>query len=134
VRAEQLGELRDERDIAHRGKRLRRDARGRRTAVGARELRAHVNHSGGEVEVVPDEAEQLGDAQAGKENRRQHQPIARRADREQALDLSAAQHALAPPLWPGALFVLEQLDRVGHDPATAAGKTHHALQRRERAG
>ena len=90
--------------------------------MGARELGAHVDHAGREVDVVPDQAEQLGDAQAGVEHGRDHQPVARRAGREQALDLGAAEHALAAALRPGALVVLEPLDGVGDDPAAAAAK------------
>jgi hypothetical protein len=100
-------------------------------AVGARQLRAHVDHPCGEVDVVPDEAEQLGDVQAGVEDGRDHQPVARRADREQALDLGAAEHALAAPLRPGAFVVLEQLNGVGDDPTAAAREAHDALERGE---
>jgi hypothetical protein len=112
---------------------FRRDASGWQATVGARELRAHVDHAGREIDVVPDQAEHLRDAQAGVEDGRQHQPVARRAGREQALDLGAAEHALAAPLRPGALVVLEPLDRVGEDPAAAARKAQHALERRQRA-
>jgi hypothetical protein len=101
--------------------------------VGARQLRANVNDAGVEVDVVPDEAEHLGNPQARVEHSRDHQPVAWRADREQALDLGAAEHALAATLGPRTLVVLEPLDRVGDDPAAAAGEAHHALERRERA-
>jgi hypothetical protein len=123
VCAEQARELGDERNVAHRGGRLGRDALGGGAAVGARELRAHVDHAGREVDVVPDQAEQLGDAQAGVEHGRQHQPIAGRAYAEQALDLRATEHALAPPLRPWALVGLEQLDGVGDDPSAAAARS-----------
>ena len=102
-------------------------------AVGARELGAHVDHAGREVDVVPDEAEHLGDAQAGVEDGRDHQPVARRAGAEQPLDLGAAEHALAAALRPWALVVLEQFDRVGDYPAAAAREAQHALERRQRA-
>ncbi len=92
-----------------------------------------MDYPGREVDVVPDEPEHLGDPQAGVEHGRDHQPLARRAGCEQALDLGAAEHPLAAPLWPGALVVLEPLDRVGDDPTAAAGEAHHALERRERA-
>jgi hypothetical protein len=55
---------------------------GGRAAVGARELGAHADHAGGEIDVVPDEAERLGDAQAGEEDGREHQPVALRAGGE----------------------------------------------------
>jgi hypothetical protein len=107
--------LQDERDIADRG-----DVFGATRRAGAprwaRELGAHVNHAGCEVEIVPDEAEHLGDAEAGVEDGRQHQPISGRAGREQALDLRAAEDALAAAPWPRALVVLEPFDRVGDDP------------------
>jgi hypothetical protein len=63
--------------------------------------------------------------------RGQHQPIAGGAYAEQALDLRAAEYALAPPLWPWALVGLEQLDGVGDDPSAAAGEAHDALERRQ---
>jgi hypothetical protein len=131
--AEQAGELGNERDVEHRGRGLGRDAPGRITAVGARELRAHVDHAGREVDVVPHHADHLRDAQAGVEDGGHHQPVVRRAGAKQPLDLRAAEHALAAPPRPGALVVLEQLDRVGDDPAAAAREAHHALERRERA-
>jgi hypothetical protein len=133
VSGEQPCELGDERDVADRGRGLRGYAPRGRPAVGARQLRAHVDDAGVEVDVVPDEAEQLGDPQARVEHGRDHQPVAWRADREQALDLGAAEHALAATLGPRALVVLEPLDRVGDDPAAAAGEAHDALERPERA-
>jgi hypothetical protein len=101
------GELGDELDVAHRGGGFGRDAPGGRAAVRARELGAHMDHTGREVDVVPHQAEHLGDAQAGVEDGRDHEPVAGRADPEQALDLGAAEHALAAALRPGALVVLE---------------------------
>jgi hypothetical protein len=92
-----------------------------------------VDHAGLEIDVVPDEAEHLRAAQARIENRRQHQPIARRAGREQALDLGAAEHALAAALRPRALVALKQLDRVGDDPTAPTGEARDALERRQRA-
>ncbi len=86
----------------------------RRAAVGSRELRTHVDDAGGEVDVVPYEAEHLGDPQAGVEHGRDHQPVAWRAERQQPLDLRAAEHALAATLRPRALVVLEPLDGVGN--------------------
>jgi hypothetical protein len=122
VCAKQAGELRDERNVTQRGRGLRRDAPGGRAAVGARELCAHVDHAGREIDVVPDQAEHLRDAQAGVEDGRRHQPVGLGAGAEQALDLGAAEHALAAALRPWALVVLEPLDRVGDDPAAAAGE------------
>jgi hypothetical protein len=101
--------------------------------VGARQLRAHVDDASVEVDVVPDEAEHLGDPQARVEHGRDHEPLAGRADREQALYLGAAEHPLATTLGPRALVVFEPLDRVGDDPAAAAGEAHDALERPERA-
>jgi len=46
--------------------------RPRGRAVGARELSAHVNDAGTDVDVVPDEAEHLGDPQARVEHGRDH--------------------------------------------------------------
>jgi hypothetical protein len=92
-----------------------------------------VDDAGGEVDVVPYEAEHLGDPQAGVEHGRDHQPVAWRAERQQPLDLRAAEHALAATLGPRALVVLEPLDGVGNDPAAAAGEAHDALERRDRA-
>ncbi len=81
---------------------------------------AHVDRARGEVDVVPDQAQHLGDAQARVENRRDHQSIPRRADRQQSLDLIATQHTLATTRWPRALVRLELVNRVGRDPAVAA--------------
>jgi hypothetical protein len=92
-----------------------------------------MDDAGREVDVVPDQAEQLGDAQAGVEDGGDHEPVAGRACAEQALDLGAAEHALAAGLRPRAFVVLEQLDGVGDDPTAAAREPHYALQRRKRA-
>jgi hypothetical protein len=69
VLAQRVGELRDERDVPHRCGGLGRYPPRRGVAVGARELGAHVDQAGAEIDVIPDEAEQLGDPQAGVERR-----------------------------------------------------------------
>ena len=50
------------------------------------------------------------------EDGRDHEPVARRAGGQQALDLGAAERALAAGLGLWALVTLEPLDRVGNDP------------------
>jgi hypothetical protein len=65
----------DERDIADRGG-VFGATRWAGAPRWARELGAHVNHAGCGVDVVPDEAEHLGDTQAGVEDGRQQQPVA----------------------------------------------------------
>jgi hypothetical protein len=117
VCAKQAGELDDERDVADRGGGLRRDPPGWAAAVGARELRAHVDHAGGEVDVVPDEAEHLRDAQAGRE--RSRSSADRAVSRSRA---GAAEDALAAAPWPRALVVVEPLDGVDDDPTAPAGE------------
>jgi len=86
---------------------------------------------GGEIDVVPGQAEQLGDAKSAVQDGRDHQAVARDAGAEQALDLGATQHSLAAALWPRTLIALELLDRVGAHRAVAAGEAHYALERRQ---
>jgi hypothetical protein len=59
VLAEDGGELGEEGDLADGGARLRWDAVRRDAAAAARELVADVDDAGGEVDVVPGEAEHL---------------------------------------------------------------------------
>jgi hypothetical protein len=66
--------------------------------------------------VIPDQPEHFGDAQAGVEHRRDHQPVARRAGFQQPLDLCAAQHALASTRRARALVGLELINGVDGDP------------------
>jgi hypothetical protein len=63
VLVQQLGELRHERDIPNCRGGLGRHPPRRDCPVGAREVGAHADHAGGEVDVVPDQPQQLRDAQ-----------------------------------------------------------------------
>lgn len=65
VRAQHRCELGEERDLAYGRARLRGDAMGRNAAAAARELVAHANDAGGEVDVAPAQREHLGEAHAG---------------------------------------------------------------------
>src|SRR5437588_5915242 len=133
VRGEQPGELRDERDVPARGRGLRGHAPSPLAAVGAGELRADMDHARGKVNVVPHEAEQLGDPQTGVEGGRDYKPVAWRARCEQPLNLASSQHALAPAGWSWSLMGFQLLDRIGRDPAVAARVADDAVQRCERA-
>jgi hypothetical protein len=53
VLPENRGELGEEGDLADRGARLRRDAVWRHSVTATREVVAHVDDAGGEVDVVP---------------------------------------------------------------------------------
>lgn len=64
VGGESLGELVDQRHLAHRGGRLRRHSPCGLSAMGARELRPDADQPAAEVDVSPDEPQQLGDPQA----------------------------------------------------------------------
>jgi hypothetical protein len=64
VLAQDCGELGEERDLSNRRARLRRDPVRRHAAAAARKLVMHVNHAGGEVDVLPAQPEHLGEAHA----------------------------------------------------------------------
>jgi len=134
VGGEQARELGDQRNIANRGGGLRRHAPGRRVTVRPGKLRTHTDHAGREVDVVPDETEELRDPQAGVEDGRDHQPVARRAGGEQPLDPRGPSTRWRRRSGRVPLVGLEDLDRVGGDPAVAARKAHEALQGGQRAG
>jgi hypothetical protein len=102
--------------------------------MGARELGADPDQTGGEVDVLPDQPEELGDPQATEEGGGDQQPSARGTGGEQALDLRPPQHPLAPSPVARALLGLEQLDWIGRDPAVAAGEAQDAMQRSEGVG
>jgi hypothetical protein len=57
--------------------------------TGAVHLRTDVKDLTGEVNVVPQEAEQLAQAHAGEQSRGQCQPVARRSAGQQPLHLVA---------------------------------------------
>jgi hypothetical protein len=59
VLSEHPCELRDQRDLANRSWRLWRNPPGGYSAVCPRELRAHMDHAAGEVDIAPDKSEQL---------------------------------------------------------------------------
>jgi hypothetical protein len=100
--------------------------------VRTRELRAHVDHAGVEVDVAPGQPEQLGDPHPCVERGDDERPPTWRAGREQPSDLIAAEHPLAAALTMGTLAGLELRDRVIHDPAVAQGVAQDAVQSRER--
>jgi hypothetical protein len=65
VLAQDRDQLRSQGDIAIGGLGLGRNPPGRHASVSTRELSPEVQFAGGEVEVAPDQAQQLGDAKAG---------------------------------------------------------------------
>jgi hypothetical protein len=135
VGCEMLGQLGDQRDLAHRGRCLRRNPPRRLAAVGAGELRSDPDQPGGEIYVGPHQPEQLGDPQAAEERGLDQQAAGPRAGAEQPLDLRPPQNPAArAPRRARALPGLEQLDRVGEDPAAPAGEAQHALQGRDGVG
>jgi hypothetical protein len=99
----------------------------------ARELRTDMEHAAVKVDVVPGQAEQLGDPQPGVERGRDHQPVARRARPKEPFDLVAAEDSLAPPRQSRPLVGLELVDWVDRDPSMPARVANDAMERRERA-
>jgi len=95
VPGEQERELWCERDLAHGRGRLRRHPLCGPIGLCARELATHVDQTGGEVDVGPAEAEQLGESDAGVGGARKQGPVAGRAGGEQAREFAAGQRALA---------------------------------------
>jgi hypothetical protein len=84
--------------------------------MGARELRPDVELAAVEVEVRPDQAQQLGDPQAGVDRRGDQGAIARRAGDQEADDLVAAQDTLSAR------------DRMGTLPASNLSTGFWAIQ------
>jgi hypothetical protein len=84
VLAENRGELGKERDLADRRARLRGDSVRRDAAAAAREQMANVHDAGGEVHVVPAEAEHLGEAHARERPREKQRRRIRKRPAESA--------------------------------------------------
>jgi hypothetical protein len=85
--------------------------------MGARELRPDVELAAVEVEVRPDQAQELGDPQAGVDRHGDQGATARRAGDQEANDLVAAEDPLSARHRMGTLSGLQPLDRVVGDPA-----------------
>jgi hypothetical protein len=119
VGEQQLGELRHERNAPICRGRLGRDTAGGNAAVRPRELRAHVDHAGREVDVLPDQAEQLRDAHPAVDGGGEQRPVARQARGQQPPDLVPAQHPLAPADGVRPLAGLELAHSIVDRPAVA---------------
>jgi len=102
--------------------------------VRPRELRAHVDEAGREVDVLPEEAEQLRDAHAAVDGGREQRPVAGQAGGQQPLDVVPAEHPLAAADGMRPLTGLELAHRIVDRPTVAEGEAQDAVQRRERAG
>jgi hypothetical protein len=111
------GELWEERDLALRGGRLRRHPVRSHAAAAARELMANVDHRGGEIDVMPAQREQLGEAQAGEGSGGEQGPVPLRAGAEQASELALAEHALLALRRVRALVAFEPPERMRADVA-----------------
>jgi hypothetical protein len=72
------------------------------------------------------------DAQAAAEDRRDHQPIARRVGAEQSLDLLATGDTLPSTRWPRALVWFQLLDWIGNEPPAPPRIAQNALKGRQR--
>jgi hypothetical protein len=102
-------ELWGERYISIGGWGLQRDTPGRGPAVGARELRPDVELAAVEIEVRPDQPQELGDPEPGVDRRGDRGPVARRAGDQEADDLVAAEDTLSARKRMGALPDVEAL-------------------------
>ena len=123
--------LREEREIAHGGAGLRRHPARRPAAPAARELVADVDHPSGEVDVIPAQAEHLGEPHARVGAGRKQRPVADGARREQASELGLTEHAQARRRGMRALIPLQTGERVRNDVATAEGEAENAAERSE---
>jgi hypothetical protein len=96
------------------------------------ELGAQGDDAGGEIDVCPDQPEQLGDPQAGVEGRGDHQPVRFRASVQQAFDVRASEYLLASREWAWTLVALELADRIDGRPAPPACVVKDAMKCRQR--
>ena len=92
---------------------------------------ADVDHPGGEVDVIPAQAEQFGEPHAGVGAGRKQRPVADGARGEQASELGLTEHAQARRRGMRALIPLQTGERVRDDVATAEGEAENAAERSE---
>ena len=126
--AQNRGELGEERDLADGGARLGCDAVRRRAAAAPGELMADVDDAGGEVDVVPAEAEYFREPHACVGAGDEQRPVSARAGSEETSEFCAGEDALlrAERVWP--LVALKPVERMRGDVATAKREGEHAAQ------
>jgi hypothetical protein len=131
VLAEDGGELGEERDLADGGARLRWDAVRRDAATAARELVADVDDAGGEVDVVPGEAEHLGQAHTRIRPGEEQRSVAGRAGGEETSELVLGEDALIGAQRMRPLVPLKPMERMRRDIASAEREGQDTAERTE---
>lgn len=131
VLAENGGELGKERDFADRGARLREDAVGRDATPPGRELITDVNHTCGEVDVVPGEAEHFGEPQAGVCACEEQWPAAARAGGKETNELCAGEDTVVRAQRVRPLVALEPVEGMCVDVAAPKREREDPAERAE---
>jgi hypothetical protein len=128
VFAQNRSKLGEERNLSNRRARLRRDPVRRHPSAAARELVAHVNHAGGEVDVAPAQREHLREAHPGVCAGREQRPIPLRTCCEESSELCAGEDALVGAQRMRPFVALEPVERMRGDIAAAKREREHAAQ------
>jgi len=128
VLPENRGELGEERDLAHRGSRLRWDAVWRHSVAASRELVAHVDDPGGEVNVVPAQPQHFGEPHPGVRAGDEQRPVSARTSGEESNELCAGQDALVGAQWMRSFVALEPVEWMGRDVAAAKREREDAAE------
>ena len=131
VLAQHRCELGEERDLARRRARLRRDAVGSYAAAAACELVAHVDDAGGEVDVAPAQGEHLGEAHAGVGAGEKERPVATRTGGEETDEFGAGEDTLLGAQRVRPLVALEPVEGVSVDVPAAKREGEDAAERAE---
>src|SRR5215211_4266378 len=130
--AQELGKVGHQNDGSDCLRRLWLHSHGGLAAASWVELLANPNEPRVEVEVRPNEAEQLADAQPGEEGCCDQGSVVVGRVGEEAFDLLPGQDSHLAPLRDGPLATLEAADRVLRDRAAANGPVQDDLQKRNR--
>jgi hypothetical protein len=131
VLTENGGELGEERDLPPGGARLRRDPVRRHAAAATCELMADVDDAGGEVDVVPAEAEHLGEPHARVRAGEKQRPISPWTGGEESDEFFLREDALVGTKRMRSLIALEPVEGVGVDVAAAKREREDAAERTE---
>ncbi len=121
-------ELGEERNLTHGGARLRRDSPGRHPTAPTSELIADMDDPRAEVDVVPVQRRDLGEAHSGRDRRRKECSIARRRRAQQPGQLHSAENALVgePRMRP--LIRMEPEQRIVSGVTAANREVEHTAE------
>jgi hypothetical protein len=129
VLAENRGELGEERDLSDGGARLWWDAVRWHAAAATCELVSDVNDAGGEVDVLPAQAQHLGEPHARVRARDEQRPIVTWTGGEESRELCAGEDALIGAQRVRSLVALEPVEGMSGDVAAAKREREYAAER-----